>query len=119
MSLPAVYNFPPAYANDGVQSFNIKLINAVGSTPLDLTGVNVKMQLMNGLNKPAFTFSSEQDDGDALLTILDGGIIVFPRINSWSINPMVYKYDLQVIDANGFIKTYLKGTWEIIKDITV
>src|SRR5690606_41216396 len=68
---------------------------------------------------PAFTFSTEQD-GDALLTLAQGaqGIITFEQVNSLTLAAGKYYYDLEVTDAQGFVTTYLKGTWEIIRDIT-
>jgi hypothetical protein len=116
MSNPGVYNFPDHYKGDGLSSFKITLEYASG-TPVVLEGSEVLMQMRNSLRVLLWTFSSNET-GDNMLTILPNGVIQFPRIASWDIPSTKYYYDLQVIDATGFIRTYLTGTWRVNLDIT-
>jgi len=117
MSKPATYNFPDHYRNDGVIPFTIGLRYKTG-VPLDLTGCSVRMQLRTSRNVVAWEFSTA-DGADGLLTVLDGGIIQFPRIISWNIPVTKYYYDLEVTDSTGFTQTYLSGTWQIKEDKTI
>ncbi|MGH2622630.1 MAG: hypothetical protein ACRDE7_03105 [Sphingobacterium sp.] len=121
-NIPEDYTFPPHYMNDGLRSFNIIIEDDLGN-PVDLTGALVRMQLSTSNTtqppNPAFTFSTELE-GDALLTLAQGaqGIITFEQVNSLTLAAGKYYYDLEVTDEGGFVTTYLKGTWEIIRDIT-
>lgn len=115
MGIPVTYKFDDHYQNDGLSSFNLTLTYDDAGTPVDLTGASVKMQLkVNDSKTPSFEFSTES----GTLSLLAGGVIQFNEINSWTLNPGTYKYDLQVIDNTGFVRTYLKGTWTVVADIT-
>lgn len=116
MSLPAIYNFPDTYGNDGIQPFKITLKYSSGAF-VDLVGASVLMQLRNGLNIVIWEFSTAMDGDNQLLTLANG-VIQFPKINSWSIPPSCYVYDLQVTDSTGFVRTYIKGTWKLLPDVT-
>lgn len=118
------YDFLPHYKEDGLSSFNIRLLNKAippdDGIPLDLTGCKVLMQLRSSYrNKLIWEFSNEIG-GDTLLTIPNptDGRIVFPEILSWDIPASTYNYDLQVTDSNGFITTYMKGTWSVNPDVS-
>lgn len=116
---PARYDFPTHYRGDGLNQFNIVLTLKDG-TAIDLTGAKVLMQLKIGVaNAPAWTFSSEEG-GDTLVTIHTGtdGVISFPEMEAWELKAGVYDYDLEVTDASGFIRTYLRGKWAVNQDVT-
>lgn len=116
MSKPAIYSFPDSYRCDGLQPFLIKLKYKSG-TPVDLAGAEVRMQLRNSLTVLVWEFSS-LDEGDKKLTVLPDGAIQFPRILSWEIQATKYYYDLQVTGNDGYVRTYLSGTWKVNQDIT-
>ena len=116
MAEPAMYNFPNSYKNDGLSAFNLKLKYASGAL-IDLTGSSVSMQLKNGVGVAMWEFSTTPG-ANTLLSILPDGIIQFPAINSWDIPASEYNYDLQVTDNTGFVRTYIKGTWKVVQDIT-
>jgi hypothetical protein len=116
MNYPATYNFPTAYKGDGLIPFTLTL-QYDADTPVDLTGSTASMQLRSFDGSVAWEFSSEGQD-DHQLTIIPNGVIQFPSINSWDIISGKYDYDLQITDASGFVRTYLRGTWLVNQDIT-
>jgi len=116
MKYPAQYNFPDIYQGDGIEAFNIRLKYPSGET-IPLNGMAVRMQLKNSQSVLAFDFSTKES-ADALLTITETGSLQFPTIKSMKLEPGIYYYDLQVTDANEFVRTYLRGTWKVNQDIT-
>ena len=116
MGKPAIHNFPDSYRRDGLQPFKIKLAYKSGN-PLDLTSAEVRMQLRNSLNAMAWEFSSVEEGGHKI-TILADGQIQFPRIVSWDIPATKYYYDLQVTNNDGYVRTYMSGSWKVNQDIT-
>jgi len=116
MNKPAIFDFPAHYQSDGLGSFTITL-RYKGGAPVDLTGASVRMQLRNQLtNTVEYTFGTS--DAEGLLIIEEGGVVKFPSIKSWGIKAGKYRYDLEVTDGDGFVRTYLKGAWNVAADIT-
>lgn len=116
MKYPAQYNFPDIYQGDGIEPFSIRLKYPSGET-IPLNGMAARMQLKNVQSMIAFDFSTAEG-ADALLTITEAGAIQFPNIKSMKLEPGIYYYDLQVTDANDFVRTYLRGIWKVNQDIT-
>lgn len=114
MSLPATHNFPDHYQNDGLKAFKITLKYASG-TPVGLMGSEVVMQLKNSNNKVGWEFST-RDQGNTKVEVLPNGIIQFPTLNTWNIPSSKYTFDLEVTGPDGFVSTYLQGTWRILND---
>lgn len=116
MQAPANFNFIDHYQNDGLRKFTMTFKYSSGKV-MDLKGCLVRLQLVNSAGLVAWEFSTLRDK-DGLLTIGENGVITFESINSWSILPGTYVYDLEVTFPDGFVCTYLKGSWKINKDIT-
>lgn len=114
MSIPATHNFPDHYQNDGLKAFKITLKYASGNA-VDLTGATVVMQLKNSLGTVGWEFST-RNQGNTKIEVLPGGIIQFPAINTWSIPSSKFTYDLEVTQPDGFVTTYLQGSWKIVSD---
>lgn len=108
-----IYNFPEHTNNDtfnGVQ-FEV-LINAVAA---DLTDADIKMQLRDSACKLIDEYSVENLKLE--LTDPTNGIFTFKK-QIISLAPQKYSYDIEITFANGDVKTWIKGEWKIIKDIT-
>lgn len=120
MALPDTYNFPSHYAGDGIRTFNITLQDDE-DVPIDLTGATIRMQLKTKSTggAVAWTFANTGEPDTLLTTTPLSGIITFPEILSWTVPGGNYFYDLEITDGGGFVKTYLKGQWVVINDITV
>jgi hypothetical protein len=112
MNYPATYNFPTHYRGDGLNSFTLTLKYSDQSS-VDLTGASVLMQLRDLGGRLSYTFSTETN-----LTLPGTGVIQFETIEEWTLRTGKYKYDLQVTDSTGFVRTYLRGEWLINQDIT-
>jgi len=116
MNRPANFDFPAHYQSDGLGSFTITLRYRSG-LPVDLTGATVRMQLRNQLtNAVEYTFGTMRSN--ATLVIEPEGVIRFPNIKSWGIKAGKYRYDLEVTDSRGFVRTYLMGVWNVNNDVT-
>lgn len=112
---PATYNFPNHTKGDtfkGLSSLTITINSQAPTTTL----ASAKLQLRKTpLGKVFLELSSEDDT----IIIEDSAAweISIPKILI-DIPPYAYFYDLQTIDENGDVSTYLKGTWTIVEDIT-
>lgn len=95
---------------------------SVNSVPLNLTDASFKMTLVKQapqkdikVKTPVLTLTSPSGG----LSLVNGPLGKF-QINKQIINipPDVYAYDIQITLADGTVKTYVKGTWKILQDIT-
>ena len=112
---PGTYPIPQHRSGDtwkGISSLTIKINGEAPSVSL----ASVKIQFRkNAGTSVVLELSTE-----------DGTIVILDAIN-WTIQipkiivtlyPDTYIYDIQTVDSNGDIFTYVVGTWEIIEDIT-
>lgn len=116
---PVEFDFPEHYRGDGLKPFTIKLKYKSGE-PVNLTGASIAMQLRRVFMVGVACEFNSKECADALIEIEDAinGVMKFPEILDWEINSTTYDYDLQVTDASGFVRTYLKGKWSVNRDIT-
>lgn len=113
MSMPEIYNPDDHYQNNGLDPFTMTLTYTGTTSPVDLTGASAKMALMDG-SRLGFSFDSAQ----GTISILPGGVIQFNEIKEWKIAIGKYLFDLKIKDSTGFVRTYVKGTWNVIPAIT-
>ncbi len=104
-----VYNFPDHVKGNTFKERKIKL-------GFNITGADVKMQFKVADNSnPFFEWSVSGDNlivdnATQGILLMNKAILDFP--------PVTYFYDLQVIDADGNVTTYFKGSLSILNDIT-
>tara|TARA_R110000796_G_scaffold24642_1_gene69965 strand:+ start:801 stop:1157 length:357 start_codon:yes stop_codon:yes gene_type:complete len=115
---PANYNFTDRYKNDtsNMVRFTVtKEISAV-DTPIDLTGVLIKMQLKRGVSSTTAIKTFEVGAGITLTDAVNG---VF-ELDAFllTINQGTYVYDIQLTFTDGTVDTYLRGSFKVIQDIT-
>lgn len=104
------YDFPDHIKND---TFNgiIFTVNVNGS-PLDLTSASIKASFKRNFD-PTITLVTPTG-----LTITDasgGEFKIEPFIVDWPSG--TYSYDIAITLITGVIKTYIKGTWDIVEDL--
>lgn len=109
---PGIYNIT-AYRGDTLQR-TITLLDS-SSQPIDLSTAAVKIEVRT---KP---------DGDIKLTMTEGdgitvggagnNIISISKVVSITDACALY-YDLQATFSSGVVSTYLKGNFNVVKDIT-
>lgn len=113
MASIAQYNFPKAYHGDTYKQISFAV--GVNGMPQDITGAEIRMWIVLRSAIPALKLSTE----DSSIVISDAAngafhipafIVVFPA--------GVYTYDIEIKFADGRIKTYMKGTFEVENDIT-
>jgi len=113
------YNFPDHYKGDyweGIPS--IVLQN--GSEFVNLSGATVRLQLKVRENTDIFALEFSTENGGITITNPLSGEISIPG-QIIDIDAYKYVYDLEyTIPSMGedYVLTTLKGTWEIVQDIT-
>lgn len=109
------YNIPSHRRGDTWDGISSIVITSNGQ-PVNLTSAAIKMELREDIDAPAvFTLSTTDS------TI----VITNPAQGTFTIPPILvdipfgkYLYDIQITFANGVVKTYVDGSWEITADIT-
>lgn len=114
MSNIATYNFPDHTNGDTFKGVEFEIL--VNSSPLDLTGSNITMQIRESYSSPSkiefTTINSELEITDAT-----NGKFKFKE-QIVKVVPRKYVYDIQIVLSNGNKFTYIKGYWIIHPDVT-
>lgn len=100
---------------DTFEEVNFQML--VNNNPLNLTGATLRMQLRKEYGGIVFlSLTSVATAGLTITTPIDG---LF-KINKQIINldAFNYIYDIELIKADGTIKTYINGNFSIINDVT-
>jgi hypothetical protein len=109
------YNIPDHLRGDtwnGISS----IIFSKDGIPLSLSGSQIDMQFRKDVDAPV-TFELSTTNGGIVITDPSNGIIqIVPTLITMQYG--TYQYDLEIILADGTVKTYMKGTWKIVPDIT-
>jgi hypothetical protein len=109
------YDIPSHRRGDTWDGINSVAINS-NDQPINLTGAAIKMELREDIDAPA-TFTLSTTDNTIVITNAAQGTFTIPPILV-DIPFGKYLYDIQITFANGVVKTYVEGTWEIVADIT-
>lgn len=104
-----IYNIPNHYKGDTFDG--IKFTIMVNDQPLNLTGAAIRasFKMMNN------EYFMNLNNGITILSALQGSAQIDPQVISWPAG--IYRYDIE-ITISGRIKTYLKGEFSIIDDVT-
>lgn len=114
MAVQQTYNFKPAIHGDTWSGVTMNLV--VNGSPKDITGAVIKMSLVASPQaSPVKTFSTVT--GEIVITNAALGEFTFQPFIC-NIDPGQYNYDLQIDFLDGTIKTYVKGLYTVIADIT-
>lgn len=109
--LPQRYDFLPRLAGDTWQGLKFSIV--INDEPEDLTDCLVEIGFRKtALGKLEWLLSSET----GAITIDENEITVEPRL--LTLSPGSYVYDLQITYPDGFVRTYLTGSFKVLKDIT-
>ena len=110
-----VYNIPDHLRGDTWVGISEIVLNKDG-LPLVLTGASVLVQFRKDVDSPV-TLELSTDNGGVVITDdLNGKIKISEALITMQYG--AYQYDLQITFPDGFVKTYLKGTWKIVADIS-
>lgn len=100
---------------DTFEAVNFQML--INTIPLNLTGCTLRMQLKKEYGGIAFL---------SLTSVASAGItITNPVSGLFEINKQIinidafnYVYDIELIKADGTVKTYIKGNFSITNDVT-
>lgn len=112
LGLPGTYNIRARLAGDTWPGLSFTI--TVNEVPVDFTGCTVDMAFKrrSRLGKLEWLLSSET----GAITVDDNIITVTPRL--LTLKPDSYVYDLQVTFSDGTVRTYVKGSFQVLSDIT-
>jgi len=100
---------------DTFESVNFAMI--LNSVVLNLTGCTLRMQLRKEYGGVIFLSLTSVASAGITITNAAGGLF---RINRQIINidAANYIYDIELIKADGTVKTYVSGSFSITNDVT-
>jgi hypothetical protein len=89
----------------------------VNSVPLDLTGAVIRMQLRTDYGGDIYLDLTSVDSNGITITNAANGEF---KINQMIIEleSFAYKYDIQITLANGEVKTWIEGIFNVSNDVT-
>jgi len=114
--VPGVYNYESQYRGDSLDEIEFAIINDDTGLPIPLTGATLKCQFRKPFN------------GSTVLEITDGsGITVTSAVNGMFVidtfligwDAGLYVYDVEVTFGDGTVRTYVRGTLNLISDSTI
>jgi len=109
------YNIPDHIRGDTWNGINSISLSKDGN-PLQLSGANILMQFRKDVDSPINLELSTSNNGITITSAVSGIIQIPPALIT--MNYGTYKYDLQITLLDKSVKTYMKGTWTIVPDIS-
>ena len=111
------YNFTPHMAGDTFEGIQLTLtLTSGGSTaPIDLTGAAIKIIFKK--QDISTTVSTLEIGSGITIDDATGGVFSIDPFTVFAV-AYLYEYDMQITFSNGDIKTYMKGFFEVIEQIT-
>jgi hypothetical protein len=92
---------------------------ATTPTPIDLTGSQIKMQVRRLPDDTEVVLEFSTNDASIVIEgIANNVIYVKPKLVPSSAPTTRCHYDVQINFPNGEVKTYIRGNFEILKDVT-
>jgi len=86
---------------------------------VDMTGYSVKMQVRQKIGSPVILELSTLNGRVTLVPLLGTMNLVVAAIDTITLPPGIYRYDLDLTDLNGFVTKFIEGSFEIRGSITV
>lgn len=116
---PAIYNFDNQYKGDTLDATQFTLKDGSSGDPIDLTGATVRAQFRKPFRGPLVKTidNSGYGTGITIPSPEDGVIIIDSFELTWEGGS--YAYDIETTFPDGTIKTYVRGTMNVITDITL
>lgn len=85
------------------------------NVPIDLTGAEIKMQLRKECNGVVY-LELDQDNGITITDAVNGRFQIDEQIINIAAGN--YKYDIRITFGDGTVKTWIKGDFLVICNIT-
>lgn len=116
MGKPAFIKIDDQYKGDTYDGVQFTILNTEDSSPVDLTGVVIKVQFRFGTKVGAIEKQIVTGDGITLSDPENGVFSINPFIIDWQAGS--YYYDVEMTFQNGNVRTYIEGTIKVIQDVT-
>lgn len=118
MSYQQTYNIPATVKGDTFigQEFTL----TVNGTLADLSGALISMQLKesrDALVMAVLTLDNNLNGGITITDAVNGVFCIDEQIID--VPSLCYVYDIQITFQDGTVKTYIKGRWDILPEVTV
>lgn len=114
--MASFYKIKNQYKNDTFDGVRFTLLNSDSETPINLTGVSIKTQFRYKNSKGRVMKEITDLDGITIEDAVNGIFKIDAFIIDWEAN--IYYYDVEITFSGGIVKTYIKGTLQVIQDIT-
>jgi hypothetical protein len=105
-----LYNFPNHESGDTFPGVTFTI--SVNSTPLDLSGADIVATFINSLSSD-ISYILSVSNGRLVIDDNDGIFSLSEQIIEFT--PGLYGYEITFHLEDGTVKTYIQGTWKILK----
>tara|TARA_R110000822_G_scaffold302649_3_gene427018 strand:- start:172 stop:522 length:351 start_codon:yes stop_codon:yes gene_type:complete len=113
---PGIFNYGNQYRNDTVDSVTFTVRITGTTTVVDLSDVTaVRAQFRKPFNQ-AIQADYSIGSGITMTDLVGGRVTIDSFMGDW--DPGTYSYDVEFIYDTGRVKTYIKGTLNIVDDRT-
>lgn len=116
MGVLDVYTLPDAYKGDTYNGVRFELLDQ--GEVVNLTGAVISLELKEDKNESTISVLT-------LSTVVGGLSIPSPLLGVFQIDQQIididaktYYYDIEITFPDGTVKTYVKGKWTVVQDIT-
>lgn len=116
MSVAAIVQIDNQYKGDTYDGVQFTLLNTEDNSPIDLTGVNIKIQFRYNSKIGDLQKEINNGDGVTISDAVNGVFSIDPFLIDWK--PDLYFFDIQITFLNGIVRTYIQGTIKVIQDVT-
>ena len=116
MSVAAIVKIDDQYKGDTYDGVQFTLLNTEDSSPIDLTGVNIKIQFRYHSKIGGVQKEISNGNGVTISDAINGIFSIDSFLIDWA--PDIYYFDVQTTFLNGVVRTYIQGTIKVIQDIT-
>ena len=113
---PTTYKINDQYKGDTFNGVTFTIKEGANKTPIDLTGVSILSQFRANEVTGAIQQSFSIGSGITLTDATGGVFSIDPFTLDW--NTGTFFYDIQITFPNGDVRTYVKGSLNVLQDVT-
>ena len=116
--IPKIYDFRDRYKNDtsGKVSFVATQTIDEVTTPIDLTGVTIRMDIKSNKNSTVSELTLTIGNGITVTNAVNGEFEIDAFL--CTLNAYNYCYDLEFTFPTGVVQTWIRGNFNVIQDVT-
>ena len=116
MSVAAIVQIDNQYKGDTYDGVQFTLLNTEDNSPIDLTGVAIKIQFRYDSRIGGIQKEITNGNGITLSDAAGGVFSIDSFLIDWAAD--FYYYDIQITFPNGVVRTYIQGNITVIQDVT-